>query len=100
MSKCIAGCVCRLYLIGMVLSVKNVENMKNNFMKKLLITLVLLSFANSAMAQVAPKTGYHNYKGTVFFGYCIDGVEYLSTANESYLFPRLLPSGKPATCNY
>lgn len=71
-------------------------------MKKLLLTLALLSFADSAMAQVTPKVGYHNYKGTDWYGYCIDGVEYLDNGgfHSKVTFPRLKPDGKPATCNY
>lgn len=66
-------------------------------MKKLLITLALLSFANSAMAN-----GAKNIKGTSFYEECVDGVAYL-TFDKAYggaVTPKLLPSGKPATCNY
>jgi len=74
-------------------------------MKKLLITLALLSFANSALAngakQINIKHSFHNYNGLT--EYCVEGVAYLanlSSGAESALTPKLLPSGKPATCNY
>ena len=67
-------------------------------MKKLLLTLALLSFANSAMAssnhQKIVSLGEGINRVTIQI-YCIEGVEYFSNYK-----PKLLPSGKSATCNY
>lgn len=65
-------------------------------MKKLLITLTLLSFANSAMAKKLPnlddkwlcKVEEYCYEGIIYIEHC------------QGLSVKLLPSGKPATCNY
>lgn len=58
--------------------------------------------SSEGWSQIPPKLNEHNYKGTVFWGYCIDGVEYLQIGiNQSRtIFPRLKPDGKPVTCNY
>ncbi len=73
-------------------------------MKKLLLLLLLVS--GNAWAQETPKMGVHNYKGTNFYGYCIDGVEYLintfglDNTSSRIGFTRLKPDGKPVLCNY
>ena len=66
---------------------------------KILIAIFLFFFLiESASAKDTLKVGEKNYSGTSFYGFCIDGVEYLARGHA--VFPRLKPDVKLVTCNY
>ena len=57
--------------------------------------------SSEAMAKTISVREGENYKGTMYYGKCIDGVEYLYTSEllNNVMFPHLKPSGKPYLCN-